>query len=62
MPRSKNFPEEEVVRTTIILPKRLYEELWKLAAERWVRPVGKLSVLIAEAVEEYLAKRRGGGQ
>ena len=55
----KNFPEEEVVRTTISLPRRLHKKLWKLAAERWERPVGKLSILIAEALEEYLAKHGG---
>ena len=58
MPRKKAFPKEETVKIHLVLPRRLYQEIWKMAAERYEKPVGKLCVIIAEAIEEYIRRRR----
>ena len=61
MPRKKAFPKEKTVRIHLVLPRKLYQKIWQIAAERYEKPVGKLCVVIAEAIEEYI-QRHGGGR
>ena len=60
MPRKKAFPKEDTIRVHLVLPKRLYREVWKIAAEKFDKPVGNVSKVIAEALDEYVKRHRGG--
>jgi len=60
MPRKKAFPKEKTVRVHLVIPIRLYQQIWKIAAERYERPVGKISKIVAEALEDYIKKQGGG--
>jgi len=58
VPRKKAFPEEETVRVHLVIPRRLYQEAWKIAAERFEKPVGKLCKIVSEALEQYIKNYR----
>ena len=62
MPREKAFPNEKTVRVHLVIPRRIYQKIWQITAERYEKPVGKLSKVVADALEEYIKRHGGGGR